>query len=111
VRKPKGNPKFEISNLKPELPSRSRGSKIKSKKTLKDHERARKMKWLGTVVAVLPLERIYASKRFVVVHRGRTITLVAAKVLRPSTHCASTSSQQSPAVFGVTLNAPPIAGS
>jgi len=32
-----------------------------------DHEyqRARKVKWLQTDVAVLPLERIYASKKFV----------------------------------------------
>ena len=30
-----------------------------------EYQRARKLKWLGTEVAVLPLERIYVSKRFV----------------------------------------------
>lgn len=30
-----------------------------------EYARARKMSWLQTVVAVLPLERIYASKKFV----------------------------------------------
>jgi hypothetical protein len=30
-----------------------------------EYQRARKLKWLGTEVAVLPLERIYASKKFV----------------------------------------------
>jgi hypothetical protein len=30
-----------------------------------EYLRARKLKWLGTEVAVLPLERIYASKKFV----------------------------------------------
>jgi hypothetical protein len=28
-------------------------------------KRARRLRWLGTVVTVLPLERIYASKKFV----------------------------------------------
>lgn len=30
-----------------------------------EYRHAKKLKWLGTQVAVLPLERIYASKRFV----------------------------------------------
>ena len=30
-----------------------------------EYERSKKLKWLGTKVAVLPLERIYASKKFV----------------------------------------------
>ena len=30
-----------------------------------EYQRARKLKWLGTKVAVLPLERIYVSKKFV----------------------------------------------
>ncbi len=30
-----------------------------------EYRRARKLKWLGTEVAVLPLERIYLSKKFV----------------------------------------------
>ena len=30
-----------------------------------EYRRARKITWLGTEVAVLPLERIYASKKFV----------------------------------------------
>lgn len=30
-----------------------------------EYQRAKKLAWLGTVVAVLPLERIYASKKFV----------------------------------------------
>jgi hypothetical protein len=30
-----------------------------------EYQRARKLKWLGTEVAVLPLKRIYASKKFV----------------------------------------------
>ena len=30
-----------------------------------EYLRAKKIKWLGTKVAVLPLERIYASKKFV----------------------------------------------
>ena len=30
-----------------------------------EYQRARRLKWLGTKVAVLPLERIYASKKFV----------------------------------------------
>jgi hypothetical protein len=30
-----------------------------------EYQRARRLKWLGTEVAVLPLERIYASKKFV----------------------------------------------
>ena len=30
-----------------------------------EYQRARRLKWLGTQVAVLPLERIYASKKFV----------------------------------------------
>jgi hypothetical protein len=29
-----------------------------------EYQRARRLKWLGTEVAVLPLERIYASKKF-----------------------------------------------
>jgi hypothetical protein len=30
-----------------------------------EYQRAKRVKWLGAVVAVLPLERIYASKKFV----------------------------------------------
>jgi hypothetical protein len=30
-----------------------------------EYQRAKRLKWLGTQVAVLPLERIYASKKFV----------------------------------------------
>ena len=30
-----------------------------------EERRARKLRWMGTTVAVLPLERIYASKKFV----------------------------------------------
>ncbi len=30
-----------------------------------EYQRSKKLKWLGTKVAVLPLERIYASKKFV----------------------------------------------
>jgi hypothetical protein len=30
-----------------------------------EYRKAKKVKWLGTEVAVLPLERIYASKKFV----------------------------------------------
>jgi hypothetical protein len=30
-----------------------------------EYQRAKKLAWLGMVVAVLPLERIYASKKFV----------------------------------------------
>jgi hypothetical protein len=30
-----------------------------------EYKRARKLKWLGTEVAVLPLDRIYLSKKFV----------------------------------------------
>jgi hypothetical protein len=30
-----------------------------------EYKRAAKVKWLGTTVAVLPLKRIYASKKFV----------------------------------------------
>jgi hypothetical protein len=30
-----------------------------------DYQRAKRVRWLQTAVAVLPLERIYASKRFV----------------------------------------------
>ena len=30
-----------------------------------EYQRARRLRWLGTEVAVLPLERIYASKKFV----------------------------------------------
>ena len=30
-----------------------------------EYERAHRVKWLGTEVAVLPLQRIYASKKFV----------------------------------------------
>ncbi len=31
----------------------------------REYQRAKKVKWLGTEVRVLPLERIYASKKFV----------------------------------------------
>ena len=30
-----------------------------------EYQRAKRLRWLQTVVAVLPLERIYASKKFV----------------------------------------------
>jgi hypothetical protein len=30
-----------------------------------EYERAKRVRWLGTTVVVLPLQRIYASKKFV----------------------------------------------
>ncbi len=46
-----------------------------------EYQRARKVKWLQTIVAVLPLERIYASKKFV----GRPKDLAHLPLLEPST--------------------------
>jgi hypothetical protein len=44
----------------------------------REFERARKLRWLGTTVAVLPLRRIYASKKFV----GRPKDLAHLPLLR-----------------------------
>ena len=57
-----------------------------------EHRHAKKLRWLGALVAVLPLERIYASKRFV----GRAKDLAHLPLLEQTMQVLRATKRRSP---------------